>query len=318
MVKISVIIATYNRCEILKNTLDSLLTQECDGGLDWEVIVVDNNSNDRTKEIIGSYMSMFNGRLRYIYEPKQGKSFALNTAINESKGEIIAFTDDDVVIDKNWLSAIKKAFDKFDCKCFGGRVMPTFEFAIPFWFHKRFLKFGGTICTHNLGDFPFEYSDKTYGYGPCGANMFFKKIIFEKYGFFRTDLGRYQRKKISGEETGFYFRLTENNEKVIFFPQAVVYHPVKKEQLELRNIIKRNFYNGRASVITEKPLAREYISYFRVPRYLIKKTIILFLKAFAAFITLKPADSLLYICRFSNLAGQVYQLAITRTKEVKT
>jgi len=80
---ISVIICTYNRCESLKDTLDSLLAQECDGTFNWEVIVVDNNSKDRTKEVVESYMHKFGGKLRYLFEPRQGKSHALNKEIKK-------------------------------------------------------------------------------------------------------------------------------------------------------------------------------------------------------------------------------------------
>lgn len=82
---ISIIISTYNRCESLKDTLDSLLNQEIDGSFDYEVIITDNNSKDKTKEVVESCKEKFNGRLRYLFEPQQGKSYALNRAIKESK-----------------------------------------------------------------------------------------------------------------------------------------------------------------------------------------------------------------------------------------
>lgn len=112
---ISVIICTYNRHESLKDTLNSLITQERDGSFDYEVIVVDNNSNDETKRIVNAYELQANDKLKYLFEPKQGKSYALNRGILESRGEAIAFTDDDAVADRNWVREIWLTFKMFNC-----------------------------------------------------------------------------------------------------------------------------------------------------------------------------------------------------------
>ena len=105
---ISIIIATYNRRSHLILTLESLLKQQTDASFEYEVIVVDNNSNDATKTAVESEFSKWNGRLKYFLEPNKGKSYAMNKGINESKGQIIAFTDDDVIVDPRWLLNIVK------------------------------------------------------------------------------------------------------------------------------------------------------------------------------------------------------------------
>lgn len=105
---ISVIIPTYNRCDLLKATLTSLLDQYLDPGFVYEVLVIDNNSTDRTKDAVENLLGSFQGRLRYFFEKQQGKSFALNRGLNEARGEILAMTDDDCRLDKNWLVSINE------------------------------------------------------------------------------------------------------------------------------------------------------------------------------------------------------------------
>src|SRR3990167_2999593 len=92
---LSVIIATYNRCENLKEALRTLYQQENDGTFDYEIIVIDNNSKDQTREVVESFIAKEGLKVRYIFEPIQGKVYALNTGITHAKGEIVAFTDDD-------------------------------------------------------------------------------------------------------------------------------------------------------------------------------------------------------------------------------
>lgn len=307
---ISVIICTHNRCEELKTALTSLLSQEGGEDVNYEVIAIDNNSSDDTRGVINNFMPRFAGRLRYIFEPKQGLSNARNRGISEAQGEITAFIDDDIVLDKAWLKSVSNACTTYNSACFGGKVVPVHDFKIPFWFDEKLLRLGGTVCAHNLGDVLFEYSDKTYEYGPCGANMFCRKTIFDKYGYFRTNLGRKGKQMLSGEETEFYFRLAKNKENVMYFPEAIVYHPIKRCQLKMHNILKRNFNNGKASVAIEGVGNKECVCYFKIPRYMIKKSLVLILDAVKEFIRMRYSKSFYYIIRLSNYFGQMHEIAI--------
>lgn len=104
--KFSVIIATYNRADELPRTLESLKKLEADEP--WEVIVVDNNSSDNTREVVEGVKS-FPVPLRYIFEKEQGRSAALNAGIRAAQGEILAVTDDDVRVDPHWLTNSERA-----------------------------------------------------------------------------------------------------------------------------------------------------------------------------------------------------------------
>src|ERR1044072_1577697 len=107
---ISVILCTYNRCELLKKSIASVLNQDC-SGVKFELLVVDNNSADETRAVCDSFISQSSIPIHYIFEPRQGVSYARNAAIARAKAPIMAFFDDDVCVSRNWLAGIKQAFD---------------------------------------------------------------------------------------------------------------------------------------------------------------------------------------------------------------
>src|SRR5437764_2935160 len=121
---ISVVIGTYNRCEMLPAALSSVLAQNA-GGVNYELIAVDNNSTDKTREVVESFIARGHANLRYIFEGKQGISHARNAGIAAARAPIIAFMDDDVRAPSNWLISIKRAFDEHpEVDFVGGKVLP--------------------------------------------------------------------------------------------------------------------------------------------------------------------------------------------------
>ena len=108
---ISVCICTYNRCQGLRSALESVLGQQADG-VRFEVIVVDNNSTDETKQVVDGFVRRGHSNLRYSFEGRQGLSHARNAAIAVARSPLVAFTDDDVPVARDWVSTIKRAFDE--------------------------------------------------------------------------------------------------------------------------------------------------------------------------------------------------------------
>ena len=120
--KYSIVIATYNRASDLSQTLDSLAGLRPDGP--WEVIVVDNNSPDGTRQVVEEAARSFPVELRYLFEREQGRSPALNAGIRAARGEIIATTDDDVRVPADWLDRAAEGLSRLGCDYVGGRVLP--------------------------------------------------------------------------------------------------------------------------------------------------------------------------------------------------
>src|SRR5271169_5851600 len=106
---ISVVLGTYNRGDNLRLTLETFLSLVFQD-LNWELLVVDNNSTDSTREVVENFARTAAFPVRYIFEKIQGRSAALNAGIAEAKGEIIVFTDDDVLLHPDWLSNLKRTF----------------------------------------------------------------------------------------------------------------------------------------------------------------------------------------------------------------
>ncbi len=263
--KISVIIATANRAESIKGVLNSLLNQECDGTFEYQVIVVDNNSIDETKATVTSYVPKFSGRLVYLFEPTQGKSYALNRGIREAKGDIVAFTDDDVVVDSRWLINIVQCFEQYHCDGVGGRVLPVYPKETPQWIKDNPVQITGITVTFDFGEEikPFDKSMDRF----IGSNFAFKREIFEECGLFRTDLG--PGKGTSGEDTEFIYRLITRNKILYYCGKALVWHPVDLQRMSLKYLAQWNIAIGRFAARMElESKEKAFVYYFGVPRYL--------------------------------------------------
>src|SRR5580704_12017464 len=131
--RMSVIICTWNRAELLYHTLNSLAKSALPNDTEWELIIVDNNSTDETAGVCQEFLRQNPQRYRYMVEKRQGKSFALNTGIDNARGRILSFTDDDVIVDPAWLAETVRMFDSSPCIGVGGRIVPLWNSKKPAW-----------------------------------------------------------------------------------------------------------------------------------------------------------------------------------------
>ena len=122
--KISVILCTYNRCQSLAKALESVAGSTLPDAVDWEVLVIDNNSGDQTRTVVEQASALHLGRFRYIFEPRPGKSHALNTGILAAHGNVLAFVDDDVTVEPTWLQSLTAPLDDEHLAGSGGRILP--------------------------------------------------------------------------------------------------------------------------------------------------------------------------------------------------
>ena len=130
---ISVLIATHNRAESLRTTLDAFCKLDRTN-VKFELAIIDNNSNDHTKEVAESAANHL--PVRYLFEPRPGKNCALNLALEQVElGNLVAFMDDDISPDPNCLAAIRSVSDRWpDASVFGGRIDIAWpDGAIPPW-----------------------------------------------------------------------------------------------------------------------------------------------------------------------------------------
>ena len=269
----SVILCTYNRAQRLAKALATLDKQTVPADVSWEVLVVDNNSSDETRQVVESARASFATTLRYVFQPRQGKSFALNRGIELASGELLLFTDDDLSVHIAWLAATVQAFRHYGCIGTGGRIVAVWQQDPPRWYSEsgpyQLMK---AIVEYDLGRHPMPAHTP-----PFGANMAFRRQAFDRYGLFRTDLGPVGRARTLGEDTEFCNRLLKAGECIMYVPEAVVYHSVEPERLTKR-YFQTFYYNiGRMQVRREEP--PPYARYwFGVPRYLVRALMVNALK----------------------------------------
>src|SRR5436305_9585840 len=149
---VSIVISTYNRCELLAGALRALLSQT-PADIAYEILVVDNNSTDRTRPLIQGMANKNVGRIKYLFEAKQGLSYGRNAGIAAAEAPIIAFTDDDVRVAADWVWHIKAGFEESpDIDFLGGRGVPRWPAEAPplltmsNWSHLALMDYGGAAC----------------------------------------------------------------------------------------------------------------------------------------------------------------------------
>lgn len=250
MPKISVVVCTYNRCEGLKDTLRALKTQRLENGSDFEIIVVDNNSNDRTKETVMEEGRQSPRLIRYVFEPNQGVSFARNRGILEAMGDVIAFVDDDTVPASNWIGSLLRGFKEFNADCVGGPVFPIWAQEPPAWLRDPSLQFG-MLALLDRGDQPVIAAE-TDSNIVFGGNSAYRKAIFAELGLFRTDLGRSGNTLSCGEDSEMIRRIVHSGKRAVYLPDMISNHKVGPERMSIKYLRKWHFDGGKSTARISK------------------------------------------------------------------
>jgi glucosyl-dolichyl phosphate glucuronosyltransferase len=279
---ISVVICTYNRAESLRTTLRSLEAMIIPPALSWELIVIDNNSTDATKSVVDEFRRNSNLPVRYHFEPEQGLSHARNAGVRAAHGEIIAFTDDDCLVDKEWLQAIYSTFALYNCAAVGGRIRPLWSVERPGWLAESGpLRLSGPTVSFDHGD-----ETRLITTSPFGANMSFRKTVFGRYGWFDGRLGPAGpgQVRIGGgrDDTEFCRRLLRAGERIAYSAEAVVFHPVEPERAH-KTYFQSWYFNYGKSLVMTSGIPKNAICYLGVPRFLFKMLLIKVWKWLIAF-----------------------------------
>jgi glycosyltransferase involved in cell wall biosynthesis len=302
---VSLVICTYKRCATLLKTLESVAASELPPSIEWEVVVVDNNSRDQTRTALEEFAARHPGRFRYVLELKQGLSNARNAGILAARGEVIAFTDDDVIVDAAWLGNLTRCLLDGTWAGSGGRVLPLQSVVLPRWLSLSgpYALGGAVAALFDQGDEPKELNEP-----PFGANMAFRKEVFESYGYFRPDLGRRPGSLISYEDTEFGKRLMAAGERLGYEPSAIVYHPVLDERLNKKYVLAWYFGYGRAVTLQKAKrsavlgIPRHYISIFNLALRLLPIKIANWLMA------VNPQRRFFCKCRVWATAGEIAEV----------
>jgi len=234
MLTFSVIICTYNRCDLLKESLVSILSIMPDNGK-YELIVIDNNSTDNTKETVRNFTNV-----RYVLEANQGLSYARNRAIKESQNTILLFLDDDIELNSNYFEICKALYSESDCNIVGGKVLP-YKVQIPHWLAPEFYYLSSVF---DLGNQPMDVSKV------MGANYTMRKSVAVEVGGYNINLGRKGKNLAGGEEVEYLNRAKSKGYKINYEPNLVVYHKIN-EKLEQEYILSYAFQHGQSEVLVD-------------------------------------------------------------------
>jgi len=233
-IKISVVICTYNRAELLRGAIQSVLGQEYPVK-DYELIIVDNNSTDFTHIVVEEFLSQY-AHVRYILETNVGLSHARNRGWQEARGEYVGYLDDDAKASLGWLSAAEDVARNIHPEAFGGPFYAFYNSTKPVWFKDEY-------GSHVQGDVArpllnHEYLD--------GGNMFIRRELLSCHGGFHIDLGMKGTKIAYGEETHFFKQLrADDKNSVLFYDPAIyIYHLVRKDKMNLWAVPKRFYFSG--------------------------------------------------------------------------
>ena len=265
---ITVVLCTFNRCGLLAASLKSLILSQMPEAIEWEVLVADNNSSDRTREVVEGFCSRYPGRVRYLFVARQGKSNALNAGIAAANGEVLVFIDDDVTVDPMWLQYLTAPLIDGSWAGSGGRIFPQWTAPPPRWLAPRDWPVSGPLVYFDRGSEARELKES-----PVGTNMAFRKEMFVRYGGFRTDLGPCPGSEIRNEDSEFARRLLTGGEHLYYEPSAVVYHVVTPERLNKRYFLAWWFDKGRSDMREWGTFQNSRWRVRGIPLYLIRRLV---------------------------------------------
>ncbi len=261
---VSVAICTWNRARLLDMTLARMRELRVPVGVTWELIVVNNNCTDETDSVLARHAESL--PLRRIFEAKQGHSNARNCAVENSKGELIIWTDDDVLVDAEWLAEYVKAATAYpDAGFFGGTIEPWFAEKPPSWILRNLKQLEGPLVIRQLGSQIRILGEKEDVFG---ANLAFRTELV-RCRKFDPKLGRIGSGMLGSDEIGMISELRAQNNYGIWVGTAKVKHYIPKSRASIAFIWKFQHGIGRTLVRTDKgpPLA-DVRFFLGAPRWL--------------------------------------------------
>lgn len=212
---------------MLAPAIEGVLRQETNG-VRYEFLVVDNNSTDETRTVIEKYINGGATNLRYIFEAQQGLSHARNAGIKQSHAPLIAFTDDDVRVQPDWVYKIKQTFDRYpEVDFIGGKVLPLWEQEPPSWLTKDQWS---PLALLDNGDKPL-YMNRQRPFCLVGANLAVRREAFERVGMFGLELQRIKDGIGSSEDHEWQVRVWQAGRQGLYVPELVIHAEVQKERL---------------------------------------------------------------------------------------
>jgi glycosyltransferase involved in cell wall biosynthesis len=308
---ISVVVCTYNRASLLDEVLGSLTRQDFEG--EYEIVVVDNRSTDGTPDVVAKWRERAGVPVHYILETRQGLSYARNMGADRSRGEVIAYIDDDAVAGARWLANMARVFDERpDVTGIGGPVVPRWDGEPPGWLFGELLD---VFAVGERGPEPFLMKGKVY---PFGVNCAVRRCVFEGGIAFRPDLGRIGESLLSCEEVEFFHRIRADGGRLLYAPDVVVYHHVPGARMTRDYVRQRRYWDGRSIAVWDRTRGGLWLEWrnalLRLAAVIIRDApVFLWLGARA-----QTDRAFTYACRFAKTRGYIKQTWIDLRSALST
>jgi glucosyl-dolichyl phosphate glucuronosyltransferase len=263
---VSLLVCTYNRQSDLAELLESALSQDTGGTFHYEVLVVDNNSRDNTRETVTGLLSRHHGRLRYFFEPRQGKSFALNLALSECRTDICAIGDDDLVLPPGYVANVWRLFnDNSHISLVGGKVLPQWRVPPPEWLTASYWS---ALALCDFGEEPIETSISR---PICLMAAAFRRQDLLASGEYAEDLA-VKDKQIGGvEDAEIYLRMYRAGRRGLYHPALHLYHKVEPDRLT--RAYHRRWHTGHGRYrarFREAEFERSRFRFLGIPAHMIR------------------------------------------------
>ena len=268
--EISVVVCTYNRAALLEKALRSLFAQK-PAGLSYEIVVIDNNSADETPQLVESLKAESPVTLRSFRETRQGNAYARNAGVDQAAGSIVAYIDDDVIADENWVAVMSDAFAREpDVSFVGGKILPVWESDPPSWLTSAHW---APLALLDYGNEPLSIAG-TSPRGLLTANIGIRKAVFDEVGGFLTSLQRVKGGIGSMEDTEFLLRVCRSGKRGKYLPDLITWAWVDPERTT--KAYHRRWHTGHGhfyAVMNDPEWERSSFGLFGVPGHLYRETV---------------------------------------------
>jgi glycosyltransferase involved in cell wall biosynthesis len=267
---LSVLICTYNRADDLAALLETVCSQQMDQSSTFEIVVVDNNSTDRTSDLVHGLIRSGEVRLRYVFEPVQGKGYALTSGLGAASGDIIAIIDDDQLVPPGYLASLVDAFRaNLDFAFIGGKVLPLWEQAPPSWLTPADWSPLG-MADHGGEAFTVDQHRPV-----CLLTCAFRRTALEAVGGFRNDLGVTGAKGIGGvEDAEIQERLWQSGFRGLYLPHLVLSHRAPARRMTRAYFRRWHTGHGRFRArLTRNSGEKNGRRFLGIPAYMFRQAI---------------------------------------------
>ena len=263
--RLDVLVPTLNRAVFLERTLRSLLEARVPDGLEVVITVVENHCTDDTVPVLQRIERANPGRIRHVSERRRGKSRALNTGIQRTRGDLVGMIDDDEEVDPRWFHVIHESFADETIDFIGGPYVPRFPSEPPSWLPLDYLAVIGAADNGN----ETRAFDRDFPGMLKGGNAVIRRRVLERVGPYVEWLGPSgDARLLSCEDEEMYRRLLKAGARGQYRPSLVVYHHVFEERLTRSYYRRWCFWRGVSRGLMDRlhPLPVPYLA--GVPRYM--------------------------------------------------